>query len=220
MFRLGKAAKVDDPEPGNLPEAGVPSRNAATTILGGRNRCPVKRRSSSSSIVLVLGGARSGKSAYAEARALALGRGRALYLATAEAGDREMRARIDAHRARRGGAWTTIEEPLALATAIDAHAKPGAPILVDCLTLWLANLLHARADIGAETARLCVSLAKAKGPVVLVSNEVGLGIVPDNALAREFRDHAGRLHQAVARVARDVVFVAAGLPLALKGKTK
>jgi adenosylcobinamide kinase/adenosylcobinamide-phosphate guanylyltransferase len=170
--------------------------------------------------VLVLGGARSGKSAYAESRALAFARGQALYLATAEAGDREMRARIDAHRVRRGLAWTTHEESLALAAAIETHAKPGAPILVDCLTLWLSNLLHARADIGAETEKLCAALARAKGPVVLVSSEVGLGIVPGNALAREFRDHAGRLHQAVAQVARDVVFVAAGLPLALKGKTK
>lgn len=182
----------------------------------------MKRRISAKPIVLVLGGARSGKSAYAEARALALraGRKRALYLATAAAGDAEMSARIASHRARRGSAWTTREEPLDVAGAIDAQAGAGAPILVDCLTLWLSNLMHARADIDAETARLCASLAKAKGPVVLVSNEVGLGIVPDNKLAREFRDHAGRIHQRVAQVARHVVFVAAGLPLALKGKTK
>ncbi len=172
--------------------------------------------------MLVLGGARSGKSAYAESRALALreGRKRALYLATAEAGDKEMSARIAAHRARRGSAWTTLEEPLDLAGTIDAHAARGAPILVDCLTLWLSNLMHARSDIDVETGRLCAALKSAEGPVVLVSNEVGLGIVPDNALARAFRDHAGRIHQRVAQAARDVVFVAAGLPLALKGKTK
>ncbi len=182
----------------------------------------MKRRSTAEPIVLVLGGARSGKSAYAESRAMALRkpRKRALYLATAEAGDAEMSARIATHRARRGEAWTTIEEPLDLAGAIASHAAPGAPILVDCLTLWLSNLMHARADIDAATAALCATLARAKGPVVLVSNEVGLGIVPDNKLAREFRDRAGRLHQRVAEAARDVVFVAAGLPLALKGKTK
>lgn len=182
----------------------------------------MKRRLSVSPIVLVLGGARSGKSAYAEARALALrtGRKRALYLATAEGGDSEMSARIAAHVARRGKGWTTREEPLDLAGALQEHAGPGAPILVDCLTLWLSNLMHAKSDIDAETARLCASLAKAKGPVVLVSNEVGLGIVPDNKLARDFRDHAGRIHRRVAEIARDVVFVAAGLPLALKGKTK
>lgn len=182
----------------------------------------MKRRPSSSPIVLVLGGARSGKSAYAEARVLALrkGRKRALYLATAEAGDKEMTARIAAHRARRGTLWTTLEVPRDIVGAIASHAAAGAPILIDCLTLWLSNLMHAQADIARETEELCAALARAKGPVVLVSNEVGLGIVPDNALAREFRDHAGRLHQRVAHVARDVVFVAAGLPLALKGKTK
>lgn len=182
----------------------------------------MKRLSTARPIVLVLGGVRSGKSAYAETRALALRKApkRALYLATAEPGDGEMTARIAAHRARRGSAWATIEEPRDLAGAIATHAAPGAPILVDCLTLWLSNLMHGRADIDAETEKLCAALARVKGPVVLVSNEVGLGIVPDNGLAREFRDHAGRLHQRVAQVARDVVFVAAGLPLALKGKTK
>ncbi|MBI3505964.1 MAG: bifunctional adenosylcobinamide kinase/adenosylcobinamide-phosphate guanylyltransferase [Proteobacteria bacterium] len=172
-------------------------------------------------LVLVLGGARSGKSAFAEMRALALrARARAakaLYLATAQAGDGEMRERIAAHRARRGGAWTTHEEPLDLAGALGRLAKPGAPVLVDCLTLWLSNLLEAKRDVAAETDRLCAALANAKGPVVLVSNEVGLGIVPDNRLAREFRDAAGRLHQAVGAIATHVVFVAAGLPLFLKG---
>ncbi|MBI1245028.1 MAG: bifunctional adenosylcobinamide kinase/adenosylcobinamide-phosphate guanylyltransferase [Alphaproteobacteria bacterium] len=173
-------------------------------------------------VVLVLGGARSGKSAFAEAEALRLARGKskALYMATAEAGDREMRTRIAMHRARRGTAWTTLEIPLELPAAIDAHARPGAPILVDCLTLWLSNLLAAGRDVAAQTDLLCKALKRAKGPVVLVSNEVGLGIVPDNALARAFRDHAGRLHQAVGAVAARVAFVAAGLPIFLKGPKK
>lgn len=172
-------------------------------------------------IVLVLGGARSGKSEYAEARTLALRgpRAKALYLATGQAHDKEMAARIGAHKARRGAGWATIEEPLDIPGIIAAHAKPGAPILVDCLTLWLSNLMHADADIAAETAKLCAALNAAKGPVVLVSNEIGLGIVPDNKLARAFRDHAGRIHQDVARISSDAIFVAAGLPLALKGKT-
>lgn len=173
-------------------------------------------------ILLVLGGARSGKSAYAEARALALRKSpaKAAYLATAEARDGEMRARIAVHRARRGGMWTTHEEPLDLPGAVAKLAKAGAPVLVDCLTLWLSNLIGAGADVAAESDRLCAALSRAKGPVVLVSNEVGLGIVPDNRLAREFRDAAGRLHQAVGAVASHVVFVAAGLPLFLKGSKK
>ena len=172
--------------------------------------------------MLVLGGARSGKSAFAEAQTLKLAAPKAkpVYLATAEAGDGEMRARIAAHRTRRGAGWATLEIPLDLPAAIDAHAKPGAPLLVDCLTLWLSNLLAAGRDVGTETAALCAALSRAKGPVVLVSNEVGLGIVPDNALARAFRDHAGRLHQAVGAIAARVVFVAAGLPLFLKGPKK
>jgi len=169
-------------------------------------------------IVLVLGGARAGKSAYAERLvAGALGpRRTAHYIATAEAHDQEMAERIAAHRARRGAAWETCEVPLALADTIRRLAQPGRPILVDCLTLWVSNLLGAAADVDAETARLIAALQEAKGPVVLVSNEVGLGIVPDNPLARAFRDHAGRLHQAVAAIADRVVFIAAGLPLTLK----
>ncbi len=173
-------------------------------------------------VILVLGGARSGKSAFAEARTLALRRGsaKALYLATAEPRDGEMRARIAEHRRRRGSHWTTHEEAFDITGTLAARARPGAPVLVDCLTLWLANLLGAERDVGKETEELCATLKRAKGPVVLVSNEVGLGIVPDNAMAREFRDHAGRLHQAVGAVASHVVFVAAGLPLFLKGSKK
>lgn len=173
-------------------------------------------------VALVLGGARSGKSTHAEALARGLCRApsRALYLATGEARDGEMAARIAEHRSRRGPIWATHEEPLDIAPVIAAKARPGAPVLVDCLTLWLANLMAAGRDIAAETTKLCAALSTAKGPVVLVSNEVGLGIVPDNRAARDFRDHAGRLHQAVGAIASDVVFVAAGLPLVLKGKKR
>jgi adenosylcobinamide kinase/adenosylcobinamide-phosphate guanylyltransferase len=171
-------------------------------------------------VTLVLGGARSGKSTHAEALARRLRRApaRALYLATCEARDGEMATRIAEHRKRRGKDWATHEEPLDIVPILAAKARPGAPVLVDCLTLWLSNLMAKGRDVDAECAGLCAALAQAKGPVVLVSNEVGLGIVPDNRLAREFRDRAGRLHQAVGAVATDVVFVAAGLPLVLKGK--
>jgi adenosylcobinamide kinase/adenosylcobinamide-phosphate guanylyltransferase len=171
-------------------------------------------------ITLVLGGARAGKSVYAERLIIgALGpRQTALYIATAEAHDQEMTERIAAHRAHRGASWETCEAPLALADTIRRLARPDRPILVDCLTLWVSNLLGAASEVGAETAQLIEALQDAKGPVVLVSNEVGLGIVPDNALARAFRDHAGRLHQAVAAIADRVVFIAAGLPLTLKEK--
>ena len=164
---------------------------------------------------LVLGGARSGKSAYAE-RLIGDAAPVATYLATAEAGDGEMFERIAHHRARRGAGWMTIEEPLDLVGALRRVTTAERPVLVDCLTLWLSNLMHAERDIAGETAALAACFADLAGPVVLVSNEVGQGIVPDNALARAFRDHAGRLHQAVAAAADLVVFVTAGLPMALK----
>ncbi len=163
---------------------------------------------------LVLGGARSGKSAYAESL-LASHLGARIYLATAEPGDDEMTARIREHRERRGDGWTTVEAPLDLADALAGVATGGA-ILVDCLTLWLSNLMAAGRDPDRETDRLLGAIGTIGVPMVLVSNEVGLGIVPDNKLAREFRDHAGRLNQAVASVADRVVFIAAGLPLVLK----
>jgi adenosylcobinamide kinase/adenosylcobinamide-phosphate guanylyltransferase len=128
-----------------------------------------------------------------------------------------MRARIDAHRARRGAGWTTIEEPLEIVNRLLAAATDGKPILIDCLTLWLANLMGAGCDIGFEIERLLAALPQMKAPVVMVANEVGLGIVPENALARAFRDHAGHLDQSIAACAQRVVFMAAGLPLALKG---
>ncbi len=166
-------------------------------------------------VTLVLGGARSGKSSYAEADVLARGLN-CLYLATSEAFDGEMEERIARHRERRGSEWTTIEEPLALAEVLAAESDPKRAILVDCLTLWLANLLGAEREIAAEFEKLEGVLSNVGGPVVLVSNEVGQGIVPDNALARRFRDEAGRLHQQIAAVAGRVVFVTAGLPQTLK----
>lgn len=166
-------------------------------------------------VVLVLGGARSGKSAYAEARVTAL-TPPWTYLATGQAGDAEMAARIRHHQDRRAGGWRTVEEPLDLVGQLEALARPGHPVLVDCLTLWVSNLMGKQGDVDAETARLAEALPRLTGFVVLVSNEVGLGIVPDNAAARAFRDQAGRLNQAVAAVADEVVFLAAGLPMVMK----
>jgi adenosylcobinamide kinase/adenosylcobinamide-phosphate guanylyltransferase len=169
-------------------------------------------------VTLVLGGARSGKSRYAEClieAAATCG----TYVATAEPGDAEMEARIAAHRARRGPFWHTVEAPLAGASVIASAAAPQRPLLVDCLTLWLSNLLLADKCIEAETAALCAALREAAGPVVLVANEVGLGLVPETPLGRRFRDAAGRLNQEIATLADRVVFVAAGLPLTLKELT-
>jgi len=170
-----------------------------------------------SQITLVLGGARSGKSRYAEGLIEAAAAS-ATYCATAEAGDAEMAARIAAHRARRCAFWHTVEAPLALAAAIADHAAADRPVLIDCLTLWLSNLLGAGCDIDAETAALVAALRGADGPVVLVANEVGLGLVPQTPLGRHFRDAAGRLNQEIAALADRVVFIAAGLPLTLKGE--
>lgn len=142
--------------------------------------------------------------------------GDALYLATAEAGDDEMHDRIQRHRARRGPCWTTIEEPLELAACLRRHARADRPILVDCLTLWLSNLLGAGRDIDGHARQLVADLAHVAGPVIFVANEVGLGLVPETPLGRVFRDHAGWLNQHVAAAAERVVFVAAGLPLVLK----
>jgi adenosylcobinamide kinase/adenosylcobinamide-phosphate guanylyltransferase len=166
-------------------------------------------------LTLVLGGARSGKSRHAETLVMALPPPW-IYVATAEALDAEMAARIEAHRARRGAGWTTIETPRDLAATLSAHAE--APVLVDCLTLWLSNLMMAEAQIDAEIDRLEQALAKATAPVVLVANEVGSGIVPDNALARRFRDLQGGLNQRIAAQADNVVLLVAGLPLLVKGR--
>jgi adenosylcobinamide kinase/adenosylcobinamide-phosphate guanylyltransferase len=171
-------------------------------------------------VTLVLGGARSGKSAYAEGVIAAASRPngpRPLYIATAEARDPEMRRRIAVHRERRGALWETVEEPLHLCGALIAAG--GRAVLVDCLTLWLTNHLLAGRDLAAERERLVATLAALDGPVALIANEVGLGIVPDNELARAFRDEAGLLNQAVARAAGRVVFMAAGLPLVMKDES-
>ncbi len=163
---------------------------------------------------LIIGGARSGKTQ----RALALGEPFAerVYIATAEALDEEMSARIVRHRAERGGAWTTREAPLDLPGAISAISSAGAVCVVDCLTLWLSNLMGAGGDIDAATHALCRAIEAAPASLIMVSNEVGLGLVPETALGRDFRDHQGRLNQAVAAVAERVEFIAAGLPLQLK----
>ena len=163
-------------------------------------------------ISLVLGGARSGKSSYAERLITALPPPW-VYYATAEAFDNEMRERIAHHRARRGQGWQTAEEPRDIAPLIQSSTSP---MLVDCLTLWLTNLMLAQRNIEAETAKLLAAARAAHAPIVFVSNEVGLGIVPENALAREFRDSAGRLNQALAAIANRVVFMIAGLPMVLK----
>ena len=155
-------------------------------------------------VTLVLGGARSGKSAHAEAY-VERGRQVCVYLATAQAGDAEMAARIAAHQARRGEFWTTVEEPLDLAGVLGDAARGEAAVLVDCLTLWIANLMAASRDVDDECRRLVDGPDGLGGPVVFVANEVGLGIVPDNAQARAFRDHAGRLNQRLAARADRVV---------------
>lgn len=165
--------------------------------------------------LLVLGGARSGKSRHAQARAEALA-GDLVYVATAQALDDEMADRIARHRDDRGPRWSTLDVPLDLPAAICTQAAPGRVLLVDCLTLWTSNLMFAERDLDAETEALAQAVRQAAGPLILVANEVGLGIVPDNALARRFRDAAGRINQSIAAAADEVQFVAAGLPLRLK----
>jgi adenosylcobinamide kinase/adenosylcobinamide-phosphate guanylyltransferase len=167
-------------------------------------------------ITLVLGGARSGKSRYAE-RLVEAAAAHGTYCATAEAGDAEMAARIAAHRAGRGAFWRTVEAPLALAATIAGEAAADRPLLVDCLTLWLSNVMLAELPHEPETAALHTALREAAGPVVLVANEIGMGLVPETPLGRSFRDAAGWLNQEIAGLADRVVFVAAGLPLVLKG---
>lgn len=177
---------------------------------------------------LILGGARSGKSLHAETLAAATGK-EMIYLATGQAGDSEMAARIALHRLQRSAAWTTVEEPLALGDALLQWAAPQRVVLVDCLTLWLSNLLFAEAvefpEVGAivlpelfhqQRERFLLALEQARGEVLLVSNEVGMGIVPYGAVSRCYADEAGRLNQAVAARCERVLLVAAGLPLVLK----
>lgn len=165
-----------------------------------------------SRVTLVLGGARSGKSRFAEG--LAPSAGAKTYVATAEAFDDEMRARIDHHKLQRGQGWDTLEAPLDLVAAVRDVA--AGFVLVDCITVWLGNLMHHGRDVQDEVAALCEALRLCRTTVVLVSNEVGLSIVPENALARRFRDEQGFANQRLAQLADAVYFIAAGLPLALK----
>lgn len=170
---------------------------------------------------LILGGARSGKSRHAAQRAAA-GALPVTLIATAEGFDAEMRARIARHRAERDPNWKTVEAPHDLPQQLIVHARSGQCVIVDCLTLWLSNrLISARPGDGdaageAAAAELLAALKRCGGRVILVSNEVGLGLVPESELGRAFRDAQGRLNQAVAALAQRVVFIAAGLPLVLK----
>ena len=168
-------------------------------------------------MTLVLGGARSGKSRYAEAQALGTGLV-PVYVATATAWDAEMQDRIAQHREGRAGAgWHTVEEPLALAELLRREAVPGRVLLVDCLTLWLTNVMLGGHDTERASATLVAALPDLAAPVFFVSNEVGWGIVPDHKLGRDFRDAQGFLNQAMAHVCDRVLLIAAGLPLVLKG---
>lgn len=164
--------------------------------------------------ILITGGARSGKSRIAEAETLRFAMP-AIYIATAEARDDEMRARIAEHQSRRGDGWTTRAAPLDLVGALDATDGAG-PRLVDCLTLWLSNLMLSGHDWRQAGQGLAAALPHQRDPVVIVTNEVGAGIVPDNVLAREFRDAAGQLNQWIAGAADDVYLVVAGQPLKVK----
>ena len=168
--------------------------------------------------VLVLGGARSGKTGFAERLAMRAGES-PLYLATAQALDAEMRERVKLHQQQRHKRFSTLEEPLALTKALRTAAKTHDVILVDCLTLWITNLLGTSHDVAGAVEELAVTLPTIEtSQVILVSNEVGLGIVPDNPLARTFRDLAGATHQRLAQICTDVHFVVAGLPMTLKGE--
>jgi len=166
--------------------------------------------------VLVLGGARSGKSTFAEKLVTTSGLDMH-YVATGRPWDGEMQARIAEHRERRGPDWQTHEEPLELAACLKAIDAPGRVILIDCLTLWVTNLMMEDRDLAAEFQNLAEWLPQAQARLVFVSNEVGLGIVPESRMARDFRDHAGRLHQLIAEKSAEVYFIAAGLPLKMKG---
>ena len=161
----------------------------------------------------MLGGARSGKSRYAE-RCIEKISQQPVYIATAEPGDPEMIKRIKRHQERRGPIWQTVEEPIDLVSVLKAHRKSA--ILIDCLTLWLTNLILADHDVEGSVSKLALELRQAEGSVFLVSNEVGSGIMPENALARKFCDVAGQMNQIIASKASSVVLVTAGIPQLLK----
>ncbi|QGM96430.1 bifunctional adenosylcobinamide kinase/adenosylcobinamide-phosphate guanylyltransferase [Methylocystis parvus] len=165
-------------------------------------------------LTFILGGARSGKSAYAESLIMAHP-GPWFYIATAQAFDDEMRERINIHQARRGGDWRTIEAPQLLPEAV-IDAPANAPLMIDCLAIWLSNRMFAETDLVADRKALVAALLSRNAPTVVVSPEVGLSIVPENALARAFRDAAGVLHQEVAKIAAHVALVVAGYPVKVK----
>jgi len=164
---------------------------------------------------LVLGGARSGKSVYGEGLVLASVKPK-IYIATGQAFDDEMVERIDEHKGRRGDEWRTIEAPIDVCGAIESQCE-GTAVLFDCVTLWISNLMAAERDVIIEVEHLCSLIGDLQCDLTIVSNEVGLGIVPDNELARKFRDEAGRANQMIAAACDKVVFMAAGLPLNMKG---
>lgn len=168
-------------------------------------------------LTLILGGAASGKSAFAEGLVLQDKGGRPAYIATAQIFDDEMAEKVARHREMRGTGWLTIEEPLDLTSSL-AKIEKGQPVLVDCATLWLTNVILGDLDVDEHSDALITALKRSQGPVVIVSNEVGQGIVPDNALSRKFRNAQGRLNQRLAGEAELVVAVMAGLPLVLKGR--
>lgn len=164
---------------------------------------------------LILGGARSGKSGYAESLAKQTAFD-VTYVATAQAHDQEMSERIVQHQLDRPNHWSTIEEPLALADVIKTHSKPNSVVLVDCLTLWLMNVMHHELDLAQEVDQVLAALEQAQSMVILVSNEISMGVVPMGELSRRYVDNLGRLHQQIAKQAQQVTLMVAGIPMAVK----
>ncbi len=204
---------------------GCRARGTASQETGRRKDNPLRRRvdGRESDVskqpgrrsTFVFGGARSGKSRFAEKLAMDSGLEK-VYLATGAAFDTEMADRIKAHKVQRGNSWITIEEQLDIANLLSTECRKDRVVLVDCLTLWLSNLTFAEKDVAAECGNLCSVIGSLQGPCIFVSNEVGMGIVPENRLSRSFRDAQGRLNQDIAQACSQVVFVGAGLPLLLK----
>jgi adenosylcobinamide kinase/adenosylcobinamide-phosphate guanylyltransferase len=166
---------------------------------------------------LILGGARSGKSGYAESLAKQTAFD-VTYVATAQAHDQEMTERITQHQLDRPNHWSTIEEPLELADVIKTHNKPNSVVLVDCLTLWLMNVMHHELDLAQEVDEVLAALEQAPGMVILVSNEISMGVVPMGELSRRYVDNLGRLHQQIAKQAQQVTLMVAGIPMAVKSQ--
>ena len=172
-------------------------------------------------ISLVVGGCRSGKSRYALEMAEKVDANRQIFIATCQPHDDEMRERVEKHRQQRSDTWFTVEAPLKLPEAIGSHTSPDTVVVVDCLTLWISNILLQAGDPRAndwetQAVRLVKGLSEANGPVILVSNEVGTGIVPENRLARMFRDATGAVNQQIAAVAGSVIWMVAGIPVKIK----